>query len=627
MAKNPLVITRSVNGWAGSLKEGPADSFFYSRHLDFRKDPNLLTILPATVKESSTTVTGLVTDMVQLPSGLMVAIDSSGGVYTRSTSGVWAKNGTTLTSTAYGMVYNLQQDTIYIPGQTTIHSITNADGRFGGSFTVNEGAIAAIQDQSGGTAANTYTTTGSITETAVNKLSVIPTLDPMYSVKIYVTTKGSGDLTVTMHDAANNTLATKTLLNAAITNGQLNEFVFAAPTRVLARPNAATYHFHVTHPNGTAHTIGTTTASDLSTANYATLSNRLVQPVNGFHPVYEFLQYYLILNERYVAQWEPISQSAPSALEFVQHRLVLPSGYEATSGCAIDEYFVIAAEKRSSSTTTEHQKGKLFIWDGFSPTYNRVIDCPEGAPYGIYAQSNIAYYFANGKLWAWSTGNPVPTFQMPGTDSEYTDASLYMVNYPHTMAVRNSILLGAFPSETNSQTMEHAVYSWGQRNKNYDHSFGYSYSMSDLSRVNGGSGTLRLGMVKSHGDKLFISWRDGSTYGVDKVSPTSDPFVEATWESLLFDNGRADKQKEAVKLEITYKSLPTGCTVTPKYKIDRAANWTSGTAGTAGSTSAKVNINKRYREIQIGFDLVATDTTPEIISRSLIWESLATEKD
>lgn len=625
MAKQPLVITRNVNGMAGSLKEGPENSFYYGRHLDFRKDPNLLTILPATVKISGSIVTGLVTEMLQLPSGKKVAIDSSGGVYEVSTSDVWTKNATVLTSTAYGMYYNLQQDTIYVPGLNSIHKITNADGRFaGGTFTVNEAAIGALQDQSGGTVANTYTTTTSVNEGATHKLSFVPTLDPMYSIKIYVTTKGTGDLIVTLHDAANNVLATKTLANAAVVNGQLNEFVFALPVRVLAKPNAATYHVHITHSGGTASTIGTTTASDFSTANYSTWANRLVNPNNGFHPAYEFLQYMLILNERYVVQWEIISQTAPSSTELQQHRLVFPSGYEGTSGCALDEYFVFGAEKRSTSATSEYQKGKLFIWDGFSPTYNRVIDCPEGSPYGLFSFGGVVYYFANGKWWAWNTGQPVPLFQLPNTDFEFTDSNTYMVNYPHTMAVRNSILLGAFPSETNSTAIEHAIYSFGKRNKNYHESFGFSYSPSHGVLTNG---TLRIGMIKSHGDKLFVSWRNGSTYGVDKVDPNSDPFSTATWESLIIDNGRADKQKEAPEINFTFKALPTGATFTPKYKIDRESSWQTGTAKTAGATSAKLNINKRYLEIQLGFDLVATTVSPEIRSESLIWENLVAEKD
>ena len=400
---------------------------------------------------------------------------------------------------------------------------------------------------------------------------------------------------------------------------------------MLVKPNAGTYHFHITHSNGTASTIGTANPNDLSGARFEEYVNRLILPTNGFHPIIEFLQYYLIGNERYVTAWEPISQSSPSNVEWVRHRLTFPPGYSVTSFARWDEYVVIACEKRSTSATNEYQEGKLFIWDGTSVSYNRIIDVPEGSPYGAFSQGNIVYYFANGKWWAWSGGNPVPIFQMPNTDFEFTNSNTYMVNYPYSIAVRNSVLLGAFPSETNSTNIEHGVYSYGKRNKNYEPSFGFSYSMSTGSRLNTGSNNLRIGMIKSFGDKLFISWRDdsqivGQRYGVDKVDPNSPPFSNATWESLLIDNGRPDKTKMAVSLRIDFKTLPTGATVTPKYKIDRGS-YVSGTTAVAGSTFALLPINKRYKELQIAIDVVATTTTPEIIGATVIWESLKSEAD
>lgn len=620
--KRALVITSHYGGLSGDIKQGTPHSFYYGKHLDFRKKPTGLSILPKAVKESSTTVTGLITDMIQLPSGKMVAIDSSGGVYTRTTAGVWAKNGTTLTSTAAGMSYNLSTDTIFIPGLNNVHTITNADGRFGGSFTVNEEAIGRVADQSATSSANTYTTTGSITETTTHMLSFTPTVEPMVAIKIWVTTKGSGDLVVTLHDSANNILATKTVANASLSNGALNEFTFASPVRTLVKTtNAASYHVHITHPSGTASTIGCGTASDFSTARYTTYANRLVSPTNGFHPCINFLNYLLILNERYVAAWEVVKVSSPTVLEFLQHRLIFPTGYEGTSVAQYQEYVAIGAEKRSTSATNEYQDGKIFLWDGVSTTYNQVIDVPEGSPYGLFSSKNVLYYFAGGGWWAWAGGNPVKIKQMPGTDFEYTDAETYMVNYPHTMTVRNGILLAGFPSETNTTEIEHGIYSYGSRDKNYPNSLGFSYSISTGTEKNG---TLRIGMVKSFGDKLFIAWRDGASYGIDKIDPSSDPHATATWESLIIDNGKAFEEKMAVKLIIDFEALPTGATITPKYKIDRGS-WVTGTAAVAGDTQSVLHINKRYKELQLGIDFVATTVTPEMISIALIYDLLESE--
>lgn len=624
MAVQPLVQEQFSGGQASDLKLGQKHSFFRSKHFDFRKNPTQLTILPATRKETGTTVTGLITEMLQLNSGKIVAIDDAGGVYTRATNGTWAKNGTTLSNTACGMFYNYQQDTVYVPGLSNIHSITNADGRFGGSFTVNNNAFTAQIDTSSSNGhANTYTTTGSISEAAADKLVYTPTIEPLYSLKLWVTTKGNTNIKVTVHDAANNELGTATLLAAAITNGAYNEFVFATPIRMTI---GADYHFHVTHTAGTSSTIGASTSSDFSTADYQTLCDYLVNPGNGFHPAEDFLQYVVIGNERYVAAWEVISQSAPAASEFLRHRLTFPPGFQVTSMANWGEYKVFATEKRSSSSAIEFQTGKLFFWDGISDTYEKVIDTPEGAPYSLFSFGDILYWFAGGAWWAWNGGKPLKLQQMPYTDPEYTDTDLTLVNNPHTMAVRSSILLGAFPSQTSSTIIEHGVYTFGSRDRNYPETFGFGWSISTGSLTNG---TLRIGCIKNFGDKLFISWRDDTSYGVDVVDSDSDPFTSAFLESLVLDDGRPDKEKQANEVVITFAALPDGVTVTPKYKIDRGA-WVLGTGdaiATEGDTEARLNINKRYKEIQVGFEVTATTETPVITSYTLIRDLLLEEQD
>lgn len=624
--KIPLVIQRFDGGISPDRKIGQNGSFAYSRQIDFRKSPTQLTVLPGATKESSTTVTGLVTDIIQLPSGKIAAIDSSGGFYTRATNGTWTKNGTSFTDTAYGMLYNDQFDTIYVPGQNNLHAVTNADGKFtGGSLTVSDNAITAIADQSATDSANTYTTTDAISEAAADTLSFTPDVEPLATIAVWVTTKGTGDLTITVHDAANNVLGTKEVANASLSNGALNSFTFATPIRMNAAPTASTYHCHITHADGTATTIGAATASDFSTARYTTYANRFVAPINGMHPIAQFLQYICIGNGRYLSVWEAISQSAPSISEFQQHRLTFPQGYEVTSLSNWTEYLAIGAEKKSSSSGNEFQDGKIFLWDGTSPTYNLIIDIPEGSPYSLYSHKNILYYFAGGSWYAWSGGNPVKVFQMPNTDTEYGGTSnIYTVNYPNMMAVRNGILLAGYPSETNSATLEHGVYSFGSRDRSFGDSFGYSYTISTGTRTNG---TLRLGCVKSFGDKLFIGWRDNTTYGIDTVNPASTPAGASTWESLILDDGLPYREKYADKLLIDFSALPTGCTVTPKYKIDRASSWTSGTAAVAGATQAKLNINKRYKEIQIAIDIVCTTSTATIYGITLIRDMLSTERD
>jgi hypothetical protein len=625
MPKIPIIISKFSGGKADSEKEGIEHSFAYSRHIDFRKEARQLSILPKTVKVSGSIADGLITEIVQTPSGKLIGIAADGGIYIRATNGTWSKDATSIGDCYMGAVYNLQHDTVYVAGDTVIRGVTDADGRFGGTLTPTGIVFGNTVDKSGGTTANTYTTTGAINEGATHKLSFTPTIEPLYSVKIWVTTKGTGDLVLTLHDGENNTLGTVTIANASLVNGALNEFVFSSQVRTTQGPAGATYHVHITHPSGTASTIGTTTASDFSTASYQTLASMLVDPINKFHPMKQFLQYIVIGNERYLTVWEPISQSNPSASEFQRHRLVFPTGYEVTSLADWTEYLAIGVESRVTGIVNGLNQGKIFFWDGVSSTYNFFIDVPEGGVYSLFSYRNTLYYFAGGAWWAWSGGQPVIVHQMPGTDFEFTSSDQYAIGYPNIMAVKNRILMAGFPSETNSDNIEHGVYSFGSRTRLYPNTFGYSYTISTGNRTTV-SGDKRIGCVKTFGDKMLITWMDDTDFGIDEISSDSDPFPEATWESLIIDNGRPDKTKQAVVMKVTFETLPSGATVTPKYKIDRGA-WVTGTAATAGSTEVVLNINKRYTEIQLGVDLVATTTTPNITSINYIYESLQTERD
>lgn len=643
MSKQDFVEQSWFGGKSSSSKVGTPSSFSYSRHMDFRKDPGALSLLPKTVKESGTVVTDLITQMVQLPSGKIVAIGDAGGVYVRTTGGSWSKNGTTLTNTACGMVYHYQHDTIYIPGLTAMHSITNADGRFsGGVFTVNSNWFGASLDQSATDSTQIYTTTTTITESITHRLTFTPTIEPLYSVKIWVTTKGTGDLTVTVHDAANNLLGSKLLTAASLTNGALNEFVFSTPIRQSAKPNPSTYHVHITHDAaGTASTIGTATAGVLSAlvssvetavARYETYGNRFVSPINGFHPASPFLQYLLFGNERYLTAWEPIIPANPTNTEYVRHKLTFEPGFEVCGLADYNEFKAIAVEKRSTSNTTEVQEGRVYFWDGTAPTFNYYVPVPEGSPFSLFSYKNVLYWSAGGSWWAYAGGEPVKLKSFPNTDSEFSDATDNTIVNPNMAAVRRGIFLMGYPSTTTNLSLQHGIYSWGAVDKNYPDAFGYSYTISTATRLNTGANNLKIGMIKSYGDKLFVSWRDGSSYGVDIVDNNSDPFVEATLETLIINNGRPDKTKLALERVLTFEALPTGCTVTPKYKADRAANWTSitdvgGSAAIAGATEVRMNMDVRYKEIQFAIDVVATTTTPRITSDVYTYENLDYEQD
>lgn len=626
--KQVLTITDFSGGMtvAGD-KVGPKGSFIYGRSIDFRKKPNQFTILPATTQIGQGVIDDLIVDIVQVADGSRYALGSVGKFYKISTSNqITSLAGVgSLGNSAYGIVYRQDTDRIIITGTTTASSYFPISGSpvtptlEPNKYAQSASTIAVV---SGGTL--TYTVPITTSESDADKITFQPDIEPLYSFSVKIIAPGTGDWTITMHDDANNVLGTKTVTNANLVATYLNEFVITTPVRMLVKPNARTYHFHVSSTVGDG-TLATSKAGDCSMADYSYSASRFVTPNNGMHPAINFLQYTCFGNERYLSVWEPL-ETTPTNAEWQRHALTFQPGYEVCGLALYNEFLAIACEKRSTSGTQDYQEGRIFFWDGTSTTYNFSIDVPEGSPYGLYQYKNVLYWFAGNAWWAYTGGAPVKLKTFPNTDAEFSNTAAQTIIYPNMSTVRNGVLLMGFPSQTTSQSVEHGIYSWGAVDKNYANSFGYSYPMSTGSRTNNGSNNLRIGMVKNFGDSLYMSWRDDSnapnTYGLDVVNNSSAPFATASYEALISDNGQAYKRKSIFDIFATFATLPAGATITLKYKIDRDTNW--NILGTVSSgTFAKFSVvadDTAYYDIQIGIDIVATTTTPTIYSLGMLFD-------
>lgn len=625
MAKASLPLFPWFGGYSTDNKYGPKHSFAYGAKFDFRKSPSKLSVLPKTAKESGSTVTDLPVGMVRVANGDFYFVGDTGNFYKRTAAGVWSSIGNVGSASGYGIVYRRDQDIIYITKQTEVATY----GPVSGTPTLTNSKYAASRDQFLTGGALNYVVGTSINEGAAHRQTWTPEVEPLYSIKLYILNKGTtADWTVTVHDDANNTICTSTVSNASLTINQLNEFVMATPGRLLVKPNARTYHFHVTVSNTTgAPQAQVGTVFDLETADFETYASRLVQPNNGMHPAILFQQYLCVVNERYLSVFEPL-QDTPSNAEWQRHRLTFPPGYEGTSVAVLDEFLAIGCEQLTS-TGENAGSGKIFFWDGAATTYNFFVDVPQGAPYSLFQDKGVLEYIAAGALYGLPGVNaqPVKLRQLPYTDQEFTTYDKNPILYPQMLTVRNSVLLIGFPSYTANQNIEHGVYSWGARDKDYPTSFGFSYPINTGTLYNT-SGNLRIGMVQAYDPKLFIGWRDGSSYGVDVVDTSSQPFASAEMESLIFDAGRADKPKMAIKRVMTFETLPSGATVTLKYKIDRASSWNTITVqAVAGDTRVELPINSRFYEIQFRTEVTAGATTPYITSDIFIFDDLKSEGD
>lgn len=625
MAKNAWIQKRFDSGWSQDLQLGPKDSFAYSRHVDFRKKPSQFTVLPATVQEGKGVINDLVQNTVMDLAGKIYALGNSGGFYRRETSGVWTRLGD-LDDGAFGLSYRSDVDKIFMASSTTLSEYSPISGS---GVMLNDKYAESASTDSGATlsgGANTYTLPTTISEAATDKQEFTSDIEPLSKIRVKVKDKGAGDWTLTLHDGINNVLATSTVTNASVTNETYLDFEFSSQVRIYVKPNARTYHFHLTCSSGTTSKVYCSTDGDLNTCDFTIYADRLISTKNGMHPIQTFLQYECIGNGNYLSVWEPLTDT-PSNAEYLRHKLTFPAGLEVSSLAVYQEYLGIACEKRTDSGTP--QDGYIFFWDGLSSTYNFFIRIPEGSPYSLHEHKDVLYYQAGGAWYAYTGASPYKIRTLPNTDSEYSGTTDTTITYPYMATVRRGIHLIGFPSSTTNQSIEHGVYSYGAINKDFIDSFGLSYTISTGTRLNT-TGNLRLGHVKSYGDTLFVSWRDDTTYGLDKVDNSSPPFSTASWESLFTDNGVPFKNKTGNYLVATFDTLPSGASLLLKYRTERNGAWTYSSAFTSANTPdniAKFTIQvKRYLEIQVGLDITITGTTtPVITSMTLVYDDNSKE--
>lgn len=664
MAYRAFVYNSWVGGQAVDKKIGIADSFADSQSLDFRKSPSQIGTLPGTTRTDNNTVTDLVQNEVMTQTGRTYSIGSNGNVYTCTAAGVWSLFGNIGSSGTFGLNYRQDQDAIYIPGTTTVSSITNVSTSptLNPSF-YNESQSTYDNSTQAGINVNSNQNTGSLTTSILTTYTEGDTtqerffqtdIQPISKIGVYVFAKGTGDWTLVVHDGLNNQLATVTITSANLVTGQINYFTLSTPIQVNVGPNAAqTYHFHLTSTVADG-SVKSTVTNNLSTADMELWANRLVQTTNGIHPQVTFQQFECIGNGRYLSVWENLGEATPSNSAWQRQKLTFPPGYEVCGLTVFNEYLVIATEFVTTSNTA--QQGIIFYWDGLSDTYNYFTRIPEGSPESIHEYENSIYYIAGGNWYTITSvaATPQKIRRMPGSENVYTASNTPTRVYPNMGTVRYGVHLLGWPSTTANTDVPYGVYSWGKVDYSQPNSFGYSYILSTGSQAVTGSNNLTIGMVRNFGNILHISWRDDSsgtiTYGVDVVNASSTPPAFAKWESLIFDAGMVTREKQISYLEANWLDIQDGVSIVLKYSINRGP-WVYSSGDTSNATDGFSNSNlwspddypnygrldvgnqsgtiqERFNELQIGIDIYCDSTVtqpPVIVGVSAIFDPLATE--
>lgn len=626
-----LNTTGAQGGISPNTKTGYPNSARFLKNLDIYSDDNSIQLNLAAVKDSGSIVTDLVKwmDSGQPFDTNTYALGDTGNFYKIDSGGTWSKIATLspVSDGTHGNGLLVFDNYVYLASDSEVARY----GPLNGTPTLTNSFFESLnfnKDNANTSATgNTYTVPTSISESAL--LSFTPTYDPIHKVDFNINAKGTGNWTVTIHDANNVTVGSVTVANASLSTG-VYTFTFASPY-VHIIPSK-TYHYHITSTVGDGSVV-TNTSSDLSTAYFQNYFKILTYDVD-FHPMHIHTNgtngTLIIGNGQYLAEWDEANYNAD--------KIILRPGYKARYFLMDNEYLVAYCWRGSNIDSFDD--GMAFWWDGISPYYNYARPTTGGMPNaGVNFKDRVLSVLGSGG--ELNLGNepykkiaPMPQL-VKGSKVEIA---------PGAMDVwQSQAVMGVAYNTDDGTGLVQGVYQFGSqtdRQLTYTDvatetlTLGFTISTGTLS-----STSMKIGCVKALGKYLYIGWKDGSTYGVDKVSKSSGVYAStASYESLIEDkslfanqlSSMPQKEKMALRLVITFLPLASGCSVTGKYKTERNSSWTSGTSATTGDTSTFVSFDtlggKRYREIEYGFDATSTGSNITITSIYFEFDALENEK-
>jgi len=194
--------------------------------------------------------------------------------------------------------------------------------------------------------------------------------------------------------------------------------------------------------------------------------------------------------------------------------------------------------------------GNFITWDRLADSWNSKKSAQGNGvnAMGFLEQGVMAQVGTDGKIKYWNFGDTVPLTTIPGTASAY----------PGAVCEYNTITHIGMNGGT-----KNGVYSLGRLDLNDPRALNLEYIPSH-GKLTG----TEIGALAADDTDIYVSWKDGSTYGIDVIDHSNK--AVAVYESLKLNMGKSnmDKLYRAVKILLA-EPLPAGCSVSLKYRATK----------------------------------------------------------
>ena len=250
--------------------------------------------------------------------------------------------------------------------------------------------------------------------------------------------------------------------------------------------------------------------------------------------------------------------------------LTLPTNFKITSICNFGNYLAIACAPVSTFNGTS----KVFLWNLTSTDVQEAIDWGEGELRVLETIEGmlvgVTDRYLNNATGA-GRGSMIIQIYSGGTPQvakEVFTQALSGKTMPISKAVKNNRVFFAAKIMTNSAgtTYSEGIWSFGRKNSSYP----FALTLDIIDENISTSGIQSFGTAANY---FFIAHSaDGS---VDKTDDTAAYTFTSIYESLIFNFQDVDSDKTLLALKVSFAKLPTGGSLTAKYRVDGATAWTT----------------------------------------------------
>lgn len=267
-----------------------------------------------------------------------------------------------------------------------------------------------------------------------------------------------------------------------------------------------------------------------------------------------------------------------------------------TTKCLIatDENIIFGSVKDDNA-----EEGYLWAWNTLLMAWRKRKKIPtKGVNALVMSEIMIAQAGENGEIFFSDLVHQLPIISFPNGGK---------VNPGGTTTKGNLALFGVYGNDNPG------IYSYGRVSKNRVFALNFDYVLTPTT-------IDEIGAIKMIGTDLLVSWKSGSTYGVDIIDNSNKANV--IYESLDFDAGQPSIKKTFNNIKLTMLALPSNCSVKVKFRIDKKGAWVSAKLGdnsdtfnTAGETEAIFNVGEDGEVYEVRVELFPDgNNTPEILS-------------